>query len=148
LLIADCWLLFLKFVDCDILASAYLCILNINVISLNFIHIFIISADWLLIQFKFFIHLVYIHLHSLTFSDIHNPSLNAILTSYCRGRYLLSKLQIWSCNHSTGLTFFWNYSSVSVLVSVSVSVFASDFDFDCDFDFITLMFDFAFSNLS
>jgi hypothetical protein len=132
--------------------SLHQCILNSNVISLDFIHLFIISADWLLIQFKFLFHLAYIHLHSpiftyihlyspiftyihlhsLTFTYIQNQSLHAILTSYCSGRCLSCKLQIWSYNYSTGSNFFWNCS------------FASDFDFD----FINLIFDFAFSSLS
>jgi hypothetical protein len=44
-----------------ILAYLHTCILNSNVISLNFIHLFIMSAHWLLLQFKFHLHRVYIH---------------------------------------------------------------------------------------
>jgi hypothetical protein len=97
-----CWLLFLKFIDCDIFASLLPCILNSNVISLNFIHLFIMSAFWLLIKFKF---LLSFRLHS-------QPSSNAILTSYWSERYLSCKLQIWFCNHSTCSTFFRSCSSV------------------------------------
>jgi hypothetical protein len=75
LLIVNCWLLIAvpkirRLRHPCILASVYLCILNSNVISLDFIHLFIIYADWLLIQFKFIFHIAYIHLHSLTFTYI------------------------------------------------------------------------------
>jgi hypothetical protein len=113
-----CWLIFLKFIDYNILESLHLCILaslhpcflasllpcilNSNVISLNFIHLYIMSALWLLIQFKF----------PLSFCLHSQPSFHAILTSYSSGRCLSCKLQIWFCNHSTCSTFFRCCSSV------------------------------------